>query len=184
MFDEEPTPDAAASSTECSVTADELAAYLRRRSRIRPSSASLRLQVVPGGRSKETILVTLDGTTELPTEVIVRKDRPVGLLDDKGVRRVRHPRAVYDHGGVPVARPFFADDAKNSDRPTLADDGAPCWSWSGCRAQKAGEYFPDLAAPPTSTGAPSGRSWRPPWPICTRCRSTRWPGRASTWPRR
>ena len=22
-------------------------------------------------------------------------------------------RAVYDHGGVPVARPFFADDAKN-----------------------------------------------------------------------
>ena len=91
VLDEEPTPDATASPTECSVTSDELTAYLRRRLPDSPELRVTRLDVVPGGRSKETLLVSLAGTTEMPAEVIVRKDRPVGLLDDTGLGRVRHP---------------------------------------------------------------------------------------------
>ena len=181
VLDEEPTPDAAASPTECSVTGDELAAYLRRRFPDSPDLRVTRLDVVPGGRSKETLLVSLAGTTELPAEVIVRKDRPVGLLETRASDEFAILRAVYAHGGMPVARPFFADDAKN-----LSDDGATtgrqparCWSWSGCRARRRASTSPTLPHHRRSTGAPSGRSWRPPSPTCTRCRSTRWPGQVS-----
>ena len=73
-----------------------------------------RLTVVPGGRSKETLLVSLSGTAELPDEIIVRKDRPIGLLPTKASDEFAILKAVYDHGGVPVARPFFADDADES----------------------------------------------------------------------
>jgi hypothetical protein len=64
----------------CSVTAEQLTAYLRTRCPDSPDLTVERLSVVPGGRSKETILVALAGANELPPEVIVRKDRPVGLL--------------------------------------------------------------------------------------------------------
>ena len=116
VLHEEHTPDASASPTECSVTADELTAYLRRRFPDSPDLRVTQLDVVPGGRSKETLLVSLAGTTELPKEVIVRKDRPIGLLATKASDEFAILRAVHDHGGVPVARPFFADDAKNRQR--------------------------------------------------------------------
>jgi len=149
VLDEEPTPDAAASPSECSVTEEELAAYLRRRFPDSPELRVTRLDVVPGGRSKETLVVSLVGTTELPAEVIVRKDRPVGLLETRASDEFAILRAVYDHGGIPVARPLFADDAKN-----LSDDGVGDGDDSGTllvmervQGEKAGEYFPDLAAP-------------------------------------
>ena len=151
VLDEEPTPDAGASSTESSVTSEELAAYLRRRLPDSPELRVIRLDVVPGGRSKETLLVSLAGTIELPAEVIVRKDRPVGLLETRASDEFAILRAVYDHGGIPVARPFFADEAEN-----LSDDGVGGGGGDGgtllvmerVRGEKAGEYFPDLAAPP------------------------------------
>jgi aminoglycoside phosphotransferase (APT) family kinase protein len=143
---EEHASDASASPTECSVTSEELAAYLRRRF---PGSPDLRvtdLDVVPGGRSKETLLVSLEGTSELPLEVIVRKDRPIGLLATRASDEFAILRAVRAHGGVPVARPFFADDAKNvSGDP---EDSGTLLVMERVRGEKAGEYFPDLAAPP------------------------------------
>ena len=152
VLDEEPTPDAAASPTERSVTSDELAAYLRRRFPDSPELSVTRLDVVPGGRSKETLLVSLAGTTELPAEVIVRKDRPVGLLETRASDEFAILRAVYDHGGIPVARPFFADDAKNLSDDRVGDedgdDGGTLLVMERVQGEKAGEYFPDLAAPP------------------------------------
>jgi aminoglycoside phosphotransferase (APT) family kinase protein len=152
VLDEEPTPDAAASPTECSVTGEELAAYLRRRFPDSPELRVTRLDVVPGGRSKETLLVSLAGTTELPPEVIVRKDRPVGLLETRASDEFAILRAVYDHGGIPVARPFFADDAKNlsddGDGVGVGDDSGTLLVMERVQGEKAGEYFPDLAAPP------------------------------------
>ncbi len=55
-------------------------------------------------------------------------------------------QAVHAHGGIPVARPFFSDDAKNlSGDP---EDGGTLLVMERVRGEKAGEYFPDLAAPP------------------------------------
>lgn len=139
VLGEEHTPDASASSTECSVTGEELQAYLRRRFPDSPDLRVTQLDVVPGGRSKETLLVSLSGTSELPTQVIVRKDRPIGVLATKASDEFAILRAVHDHGGVPVARPLFADDS---------DGAATLLVMERVRGEKAGEYFPDLAAPP------------------------------------
>ena len=68
------------------------------------------MEVVPGGRSKETILVSLTGTSELPPEVIVRKDRPVGVLQTRAADEFAVLQAVHAHGGIPVPRPFFSDE--------------------------------------------------------------------------
>ena len=120
------------------MTGEELQAYLRRRFPDSPDLRVTQLDVVPGGRSKETLLVSLSGTTELPKEVIVRKDRPIGLLATKASDEFAILRAVHDHGGVPVARPLFADDS---------DDAGTLLVMERVRGEKAGEYFPDLAMP-------------------------------------
>jgi aminoglycoside phosphotransferase (APT) family kinase protein len=142
---EEHTPDASASPTECSVTADDLTAYLRRRFPDSPDLRVTELDVVPGGRSKETLLVSVTGTPELPQEIIVRKDRPIGLLATKASDEFAILRAVHDHGGIPVARPLFADDSIPSQD---AGGVGTLLVMERVRGEKAGEYFPDLAMPP------------------------------------
>lgn len=132
------TADASVSPTECSVTVGQLTSYLRGRFPASPDLRVTQLDVVPGGRSKETLLVSLTGTSELPAEVIVRKDRPVGLLATKASDEFAILRAVYEHGGVPVARPFFADES---------EDGTTMLVMERVPGEKAGEYFPDLAMP-------------------------------------
>ena len=47
--------------------------------------------------------MSLSGMTQRPAEVIVRKDRPVGLLETRASDEFAILRAVYDHGGIPVA---------------------------------------------------------------------------------
>ena len=152
VLKEEHSLDGSASPTECSVTADQLTAYFRRRFPASPDLRVTRLDVVPGGRSKETLLVAMSGTSELPAEVIVRKDRPIGLLATRASDEFAILRAVHDHGGVPVARPLFADDARNLDPdPDPESDGASTSTllvMERVRGEKAGEYFPDLARPP------------------------------------
>ena len=96
---------------------------------------------MPGGRSKETILVTLAGTAELPPTVILRKDRPVGVLATRAADEFAVIRAVHEFGGVPVPEPYFAEREGHE-----LGDGT--FLIMECVAgHKAGEYFPDLAAP-------------------------------------
>jgi aminoglycoside phosphotransferase (APT) family kinase protein len=137
--------DAAGSALECSVTAEQLTSYLRNKFPASPELTVTAVEAVPGGRSKETILVSLSGTTDLPPGVIVRKDRPVGLLPTKAADEFAVLSAVYDHGGVPVPRPLFADEVKNG----LGDvDGdGTLLVMERVTGGKAGEYFPDLVAP-------------------------------------
>ena len=142
VLDEQPDPDGATSSTECSLSKQQLAAALRRTLTASPDLAVTTMEVVPGGRSKETILVTLSGTTELPADVIVRMDRPVGILQTRAADEFAVLRAVYAHGGVPVPRPFFADELDDD-----ADGARTLLVMERVGGQKAGEYFPDLAAP-------------------------------------
>jgi aminoglycoside phosphotransferase (APT) family kinase protein len=139
VLSEDHPPDPSASPTECSMTEEEMQAYLRGRLPESPDLRVTQLHVVPGGRSKETLLVSLTGTAELPKEVIVRKDRPIGVLATKASDEFAILRAVYDHGGVPVARPLFADDS---------DDDGTVLVMERVRGVKAGEYFPEIAMPP------------------------------------
>jgi len=131
----------APSSTECSVTSEQLGLYLRTKLPGSPDLAVTAMRVIPGGRSKETILVTLTGTAELPTEVIVRKDRPVGILETRAIDEFGIVEAVYLHGGVPVAQPFFADELDES------MGGGTLLVVACVAGTKAGEYFPEMAAP-------------------------------------
>ena len=96
----------------------------------------------PGGRSKETILVTVDGTDEVPSDLIVRKDRPIGLLPTKAADEFAVLDVVFRHGGIPVPQPYFAD----SDPAELGE--GTVLVMARVDGTKAGEYFPDLAAPP------------------------------------
>ena len=83
------------------------------------------MEVVPGGRSKETILVSLTGTTELPGEVIVRKDRPVGILQTRAADEFAVLQAVLRRTAVSRSpRPFFADEWTTPGRGHAARDGA------------------------------------------------------------
>jgi aminoglycoside phosphotransferase (APT) family kinase protein len=147
VFDERPTVTAGftvtgtASSTDCSVTSEQLTGYLRRKFPASPDLAVSGMAVLPGGRSKETILVSLTGTCELPAEIIVRKDRPVGILQTRAADEFAVLRAIEAHGGVPVARPLFAED-----RDAQLGPGTML-VMERVAGGKAGEYFPDLDAP-------------------------------------
>ena len=126
------------------MTADALGRYLRRRFGSSPALSVTSLQVVPGGRSKETILVTVDGTDEVPHDLIVRKDRPIGLLPTKAADEFAVLDVVFRHGGIPVPQPYFAD----SDPAELGE--GTVLVMARVDGTKAGEYFPDLAAPPVA----------------------------------
>lgn len=140
VLDQQPDPDST-SPTECSVTEEQLTAYLRAKFPASPDLSVTAMRVVPGGRSKETILLSLTGTTDLPAEVIVRKDRPVGILQTRAIDEFGVLEAVYAHGGVPIPQPYFADEL------TDAMGAGTLQVMERVTGTKAGEYFPDLAAP-------------------------------------
>jgi len=83
----------------------------------------------------------LHGTSELPDEVILRKDRPVGLLETRAADEFAVIDAVHKFGGVPIPKPFFAE----LEGHTLGDGTFLVMERVG--GHKAGEFFPDLAAP-------------------------------------
>jgi aminoglycoside phosphotransferase (APT) family kinase protein len=127
---------------DCSVTTRQLTTYLRHKLPASPDLTVSSIELVPGGRSKETILVALAGTNELPSEVVVRKDRPIGLLPTKAADEFAVLGIVYNAGGIPVPRPLFADAA-----PKRLGEGT-LLVMERVAGAKAGEYFADLAAPP------------------------------------
>ena len=95
----------------CSITNEELTAYLRERFSDDPDGRVVQATVIPGGRSKETILVKLEGFSHLPEEIIVRKDRPVGLLENHAADEYTVIKTVFEYGGVAIPEPFFAEES-------------------------------------------------------------------------
>jgi aminoglycoside phosphotransferase (APT) family kinase protein len=142
----EGAPVSAEMSVSVSVSAECLGAYLRRVT-ASPSLEVTAVEAIPGGRSKQTLLVTLEGSSALPAQVVVRSDRPVGLLQTRALEECAVLEAVYAHGGVPVPKPFFADDAPKE----LADEGEITFLvMERVAGTRAGEYFPEIAAPPVA----------------------------------
>jgi aminoglycoside phosphotransferase (APT) family kinase protein len=102
-----------------------------------PGAVVETIEVVPGGRSKDTLLVTLAPTDALPTQVILRLDRPVGLLQTRAADEFEIIKAIHEYGGVPIPQPYLAGHDGDITYEVL----------ERVRGHKAGEYFPDLAAP-------------------------------------
>src|SRR5579864_7036999 len=140
VFAEADAIDDADAPGACSVTAEDLTRYLRRRF-ASDGLVVAGVTALPGGRSKETILVSLSGTTALPAEVVLRKDRPVGVLETKASDEYAVMKVVHDFGGVPIPEPFFADEDADGLGP------GTFLVMARVRGHKAGEFFPDLAAP-------------------------------------
>ncbi len=137
VLEEQLEADAGASPTACSLSREQLTDYLRVELPASPDLVVASMEVIPGGRSKETILVSLTGTSELPDEVVVRRDRPVGILQTRAADEFAILQAVYAQADVPVPRPFFAGELEEGTLLVMAR----------VSGRKAGEYFPDLAAP-------------------------------------
>src|SRR5207244_1995541 len=103
------SPDAdTVDASACSVTVEQLADSLHSRL-AEPDVEVTDLTVVPGGRSKETILVSLTGSDALPSRAIVRKDRPVGVLPTVAADEFEIIKAIYEYGGVPCPRPYLVE---------------------------------------------------------------------------
>ncbi len=141
VFAEDLGPVGPTADNGCSITNEALSGYLRERYPDAPEGCVEQATVIPGGRSKETILVTQTGFSELPERIIVRKDRPVGLLATRAADEFAVIKAVYEHGGVPVPEPLFAEES--DDR--LGEGTLLVMAW--VKGVKAGEFFPDLASP-------------------------------------
>jgi aminoglycoside phosphotransferase (APT) family kinase protein len=137
----EAVDDSSESSSGCSVTKEQVTGYFRQRLSQSPDVVVHDLTPVPGGRSKETILVSLSGTTELPSEVILRMDRPVGLLQTRSADEFAVLKAVHAYGGIPVPEPFFAEEEGH------CLGSGTFQVMERVSGHKAGEFFPDLAAP-------------------------------------
>ena len=134
----------------CSITLYQLEAYLRKRL---PAQRELRvvgLSLIPGGRSKETIVVGVEHGGPLPSELVLRKDRPISVVDSRAADEFELLRVVHA-AGVPTAEPFLHE-------PDPDALGGTCLFVARVRGEKRGEYFPEILCP-DSGRAEIGRQW-------------------------
>jgi aminoglycoside phosphotransferase (APT) family kinase protein len=61
-----------------------------------------------GGTSKQTALISLSGTPDLPAELVIRRDQTAATMTGSVVQEYPLLKAVYD-GGVAVPRPLFLE---------------------------------------------------------------------------
>jgi aminoglycoside phosphotransferase (APT) family kinase protein len=134
----------------CSITPAQLEAYLRERM---PEQQELRvvdLTPIPGGRSKETIVVQIENGGSLPGEIVLRKDRPISVVDSHAADEFELLRVVHA-AGVPVPEPFLHE-------PDPEALGGTCLFVQRVRGEKRGEYFPEILCPDEG-GEEIGRQW-------------------------
>jgi aminoglycoside phosphotransferase (APT) family kinase protein len=114
--------------------------YLRQRF---PEAGGIRVVEaanVPGGRSKETYKVRLDGAAgHLPERCVLRMDREVALLNTRAADEFDLLGCVAKLG-VPVPPPLLAE-------PDEAWLGGTFLLVGLVEGEKAGEYFPEVAGP-------------------------------------
>jgi aminoglycoside phosphotransferase (APT) family kinase protein len=134
----------------CSITPERLEAYLRQRLPEAPDLHVRKLTLIPGGRSKETLLVALAKGGPLPEELILRKDRPISVVDTRASDEYALLRVVHA-AGVPVAEPFLHE-------PDPEAIGGACVFVERVRGEKRGEYFPEILCPDEGREQ-IGRQW-------------------------
>ena len=162
------------SRRECSVTAEQLTGLPAPPAPGSPDCVVTAMEVVPGGRSKETILVSLDGTDELPARGHRAQGPPGRLAADAGGRRVRRS------GGraTPTAASRCPAVLRRRDR-RASWGGGTLLVMARVRRAQGGRVLPRPGRADRAPARARGAAGRRPWPTCTRCRSTTWPARAS-----
>lgn len=139
-----------ASGEACSITPARLEAYLHERLPDRSALRVARLTLIPGGRSKETIIVEVESGGPLPPEFVLRKDRPISVVDSRSADEFELLRVVHA-AGVPVAEPLLHEPD-----PELL--GGTCLFVERVRGGKRGEYFPEILCPDEGRDE-IGRQW-------------------------
>jgi aminoglycoside phosphotransferase (APT) family kinase protein len=131
--DSDPSGGAAAKSVHELVTAEAATAYFRERL---ADSAKLRItqvKVLPGGRSKYTIFLSVTGTNALPPEVVMRQDTgatmiPTTVVDEYPLLKSLQTRRLQ------TAEPLYLDRERN---PL----GLPFMLVSRLEGKAPGDYF-------------------------------------------
>ena len=144
---EDPTDD---SGEACSITPAQLEAYLHERIPDQPGLRVTGLTIIPGGRSKETIVVGIEDGGSLPRELVLRKDRPISVVDSRAADEFELLRVVHV-AGVPVAKPLLHE-------PDPKALGGTCLFVERVRGEKRGEYFPEILCPDEGREE-IGRQW-------------------------
>ncbi len=134
----------------CTITGGRLETYLRRRLPDEPELQVSGLTLIPGGRSKETIVVGIENGGALPRELVLRKDRPIGVVDSRAADEFELLRVVHA-AGVPVPEPFLHE-------PDPEVLGGTCLFVERVRGEKRGEYFPEILCPDEGREE-IGRQW-------------------------
>ena len=123
----------AASATEKPVTEAAMTAYLRRRLPSSPDLTVTKAAVVPGGRSKRTIALTVEGTDELPAELIMRQDMNLKYAGPTVKDEVR-PLARLAGLGVTAPQPLVFE-------PEESEFGRAFFICERFKGAPPGEYF-------------------------------------------
>jgi aminoglycoside phosphotransferase (APT) family kinase protein len=129
-------PPAAATSREA------VQAYLRRRLARSPRVRVVGLDELPGGRVKASYRLSLEGTDELPPVTLLRLDKAKSLLATRTADEWPLLQALQQHGGVASPEPYLLE---TDPRPLGGTFIVMQWA----DGEKAGEIFPEVAAPRT-----------------------------------
>jgi aminoglycoside phosphotransferase (APT) family kinase protein len=104
------------SATGPSPTVATVTAYLRRAFPQSPQIAATEVVSIPGGRSKKTFFITINGTDALPADAVIRQDYALKYEGTK-VRDEYQPLAKLSAMGLPVPRPLHLEAAESEIGP-------------------------------------------------------------------
>lgn len=124
---------AAPAATEKPVTEAAMTAWLRKRLPNSPDLTVTKASVVPGGRSKRTIALTVEGTEELPAELIMRQDMNLKYAGPT-VKDEVGPLARLAGLGVVAPRPLVVE-------PEESEFGRAFFICERFEGAPPGEYF-------------------------------------------
>ena len=123
----------------CSITAAQLTAYLRKRLPEVPTLTVASLALLPGGRSKETLLVDLRDAGPLTGVRVMRKDAAIGLNATRTCDEFA-TLTLAARAGIPVPQPLLVE-------PDPDRLGGTFMIVSRVAGERKGEIFPDVAFP-------------------------------------
>lgn len=130
--------DGSPAPSSVSVTDDQLTVYLRERY---PDLADLDAEVrtvIPGGRSKETVILDITGgEAELPAHVVLRKDKVGGLVESRAADEYTLLQVLDEIAGIPSPSPLLVEP----DEDRL---GGTFMLVALLPGKKMGEFFPDM----------------------------------------
>jgi len=123
-------------------TPQAVQSYLRRRLESSPELRVVGLDEMPGGRVKASYRLTVEQTDDLPPVSLLRLDKPKSLLPTHTADEWPLLKALQQWGGVASPEPYIVERDPGPLGGTFI-----IMQWVD--GEKAGEIFPEVAAPRT-----------------------------------